>query len=159
MILLVVKWLIHYLSSNIKSASIKNLVNDGTICYYSIHNDGSSSTKTMDKIELLYNKNSLWWWGNISYCDHAVTWWSQCWRIESCIGEFYYETWFYDLQERILLTMMIDNINFFFQGIIFVIFACFCFTTSYVCFLLAINVNLGLSICTKKCISDFARFW
>ena len=44
--------IIQYLSCNIMSTSITNPVNDGTIHYYSIHNDGSSCAKTMDEKEL-----------------------------------------------------------------------------------------------------------
>ena len=51
--------MIQYLSRNIISASITNTDSDGTVCYYSIHNDGSSSAKTMDEKELCMMKPML----------------------------------------------------------------------------------------------------
>ena len=50
--------MIQYLSCNIISTSIINPVSDGTIRYYSIHNVGSSSAKTMDKEELYILKTA-----------------------------------------------------------------------------------------------------
>ena len=47
-----------YLSRLIITNNITKPLNDGTIPYYSIHNDSSSSAKTMDKKELFIIKTA-----------------------------------------------------------------------------------------------------
>ena len=47
-----------YLSISIITNNITKPLNDGTIRYYSIHNDGSSSAKTMDEKELFIIKTA-----------------------------------------------------------------------------------------------------
>ena len=47
-----------YLSRSIITNNITKPLNDGTIWYYSMHNDGSSSAKTMDKKELFIIKTA-----------------------------------------------------------------------------------------------------
>ena len=47
-----------YLSISIITNNITKPLNDGTIRYYSIHNDGSSSAKTMDEKELFIIKTT-----------------------------------------------------------------------------------------------------
>ena len=47
-----------YLSGSITTNNITKPLNDGTIWYYSIHNDSSSSVKTMDKKELFIIKTA-----------------------------------------------------------------------------------------------------
>ena len=44
--------MLHFLSKSIIKNDIRKLLNDETICYYSVHNDDSSSAKTMDEKEL-----------------------------------------------------------------------------------------------------------
>ena len=44
--------MMQYLSRSIVSKNITKPLNDGTIRYYSVHNDGSSSAKTMDEKEI-----------------------------------------------------------------------------------------------------------
>ena len=50
--------MIQYLNPNIISTSIRNPVTDRTIHCYSIHNDGSSSARTMDEEELYKMKQA-----------------------------------------------------------------------------------------------------
>ena len=50
--------MLHFLSKSIVKNNITNLLHDGTTQYYSVHNDGSSSTKTMDEIELFIIKTA-----------------------------------------------------------------------------------------------------
>ena len=47
-----------YLSRSIITNNITKPLNDGTLWYYSIHNDGSSSAKTMDEKELFIIKTA-----------------------------------------------------------------------------------------------------
>ena len=47
-----------YLSKSIVLENIMKPLNDGTILHYSIHNDGSSSAKTMDEKELFTKKTA-----------------------------------------------------------------------------------------------------
>ena len=47
-----------FLSRSIVANNIMKPLNDGTIQYYSVHNDGSSSTKTMDEKELFIIKTA-----------------------------------------------------------------------------------------------------
>ena len=50
--------MLHFVSKSIVKNNITKPLNDGTIHYYSVHNDGSSSTKTMDEKELFINKTA-----------------------------------------------------------------------------------------------------
>ena len=46
----------HFLSKSLVNKNVTEPLNDGTLCYYSVHNDDSSSTKTMDEKELFITK-------------------------------------------------------------------------------------------------------
>ena len=50
--------MLHFLSKSIVKNNITKPLNDGTIHYYSVHNDGSSSAKTMDEKELFIIKTA-----------------------------------------------------------------------------------------------------
>ena len=50
--------MLFYLSKSIVLDNIKKLLNDGMIQYYSVHNDRSSSTRTMDEKELFDENRS-----------------------------------------------------------------------------------------------------
>ena len=50
--------MLHFVSKSTVKNNITKPLNDGTIHYYSVHNDGSSSTKTMDEKELFINKTA-----------------------------------------------------------------------------------------------------
>lgn len=50
--------MLQYLSRSIVLNNITKPLNDGTIRYYSVHNDGSSSAKTMDEKELFIIKTA-----------------------------------------------------------------------------------------------------
>ena len=47
-----------FLSKSIVKNNIIKPLNDGTICYYTVHNDGSSSAKAMDDKELFIIKTA-----------------------------------------------------------------------------------------------------
>ena len=50
--------MLHFLSKSIVKNNIKKPLNDRTICYYSVHNDSSSSAKTVDEKELFIIKTA-----------------------------------------------------------------------------------------------------
>ena len=50
--------MLHFLSKSIVKNNIIKPLNDGTIHYYSVPNDGSSSTKTMDEKEIFIIKSA-----------------------------------------------------------------------------------------------------
>ena len=52
------KEMLQYLTKSIVLNSITTTLNEGIIRYYSVHNDGSSSTKTMDEKELYIIKTA-----------------------------------------------------------------------------------------------------
>ena len=50
--------MVDYLAKSIRIKSITEPLNSGTIRYYSVMNDGSSSSKTMDEKELFLMKTA-----------------------------------------------------------------------------------------------------
>ena len=50
--------MVNYLAKSIRIKSVTDPINSGKIRYYSIMNDGSSSSKTMDEKELFLIKTA-----------------------------------------------------------------------------------------------------
>ena len=48
---------LHFLSKSIVKNNLTKPLNDGTIHYYSVHNDGSSSTETLHEKETSHHQN------------------------------------------------------------------------------------------------------